>query len=173
MAFKDNVMRPLARCLPAVAVAALLAAPACAQQLYKSIGPDGRVQYSDRPPVSGQKAEKITASRVGSSSSGTAAAAADAAKAKSGGPKTAAEQEQAFRQRQIEAEEKAKKDEKLAQDNRAKEESCAGARRELAGLQSGGRAARVNEQGERVFLEDDQVQQEIGRLQREIAGGCK
>jgi len=164
-------MRKLARCLPALAVAALLAAPVAAQQLYKSIGPDGRVQYSDRPPVSGQKVEKITTSRAGSSSSSTAAASPDAAKA--GAPKTGAEQEQAFRQRRIDAEEKAKKDEKLAQDNRAKEESCTGARRELAALQSGGRAARMNAQGERIYLEDDQVQHEIARLQGEIAGGCK
>jgi hypothetical protein len=165
-------MNQLARCLPALAVAALLAAPAGAQQLYKYVGPDGRVQYSDRPPLSGQKAEKITGSRIGSVGPGpTASTAPDAAKASA--PKTPAEQEQAFRQRRIEAEEQAKKDEKLAQDNRAKEDSCAGARRELAGLQSGARSARLNEQGERIFLEDDQIQQEIARIQREIAIGCK
>lgn len=165
-------MCALARCVQVVGFAALLAAPAGAQQLYKHVGPDGRVQYSDRPPVSGQKAEKITGSRI--SSVGPAASSgsgADAAKA--GAAKTPAELEQAFRQRRIEAEEKAKKDEKLAQETRAKEESCAGARRELAGLQSGARVARLNDQGERVFLEDDQIQQEIARLQREIALGCK
>jgi hypothetical protein len=164
-------MRLSARCLPAVA-ALLLAAPAAAQQLYKYVGPDGRVQYSDRPPVSGQKVEKITGSRISSvGPAGAAAAGSEAAKA--GVAKTPAEQEQAFRQRRIEAEEKAKKDEKLAQETRAKEESCAGARRELAGLQSGARVARLNDQGERIFLEDDQIQQEIARIQREIAVGCK
>lgn len=164
-------MRLSARCLPAVA-ALLLAAPAAAQQLYKYVGPDGRVQYSDRPPVSGQKVEKITGSRISSvGPAGAAGAGSDAARASA--PKTPAEQEQAFRQRRIEAEEKAKKDEKLAQETRAKEESCAGARRELAGLQSGARVARLNDQGERIFLEDDQIQQEIARIQREIAVGCK
>lgn len=165
-------MRQLVRRLSALAVAALLAAPLGAQQLYKSVGPDGRVQYSDRPPVSGQKAEKVTASRISSVGPGPAAGAG-AEGAKANAPKTPAEQEQAFRQRRIEAEEKAKKDDKLAQDNRNKEASCAGARRELAGLQSGARAARLNEQGERVFLEDDQIQQEVARIQREIAAGCK
>jgi hypothetical protein len=161
----------LARCLPALAAAALLAAPAGAQQLYKYVGPDGRVQYSDRPPLSGQKAEKVTGSRISNVGPGPGAGtASDASKASA--PKTPAEQEQAFRQRRIDAEEKAKKEEKLAQDNRAKEESCAGARRELAGLQSGARVSRLNEQGERIFLEDDQIQQEIARIQREIAVGC-
>ena len=34
-------------------------------------------------------------------------------------------------------------------------------------------AARLNENGERVFLDDAGVQSEIGRLQREIGAGCK
>lgn len=165
-------MRLSARCLPAVAAALLLVAPAAAQQMYKYIGPDGRVQYSDRPPLSGQKVEKITGSRISSVGPGGAIGAGSDG-ARTNAPKTPAEQEQAFRQRRVEAEEKAKKEEKLAQETRAKEESCAGARRELAGLQSGGRVARLNEQGERIFLEDDQIQQEIARIQREIAVGCK
>jgi Skp family chaperone for outer membrane proteins len=168
---KDNVMRLLARCLPALAVAALLAAPTGAQQLYKYVGPDGRVQYTDRPPAGGQKVEKVTGSRV--STVGSNAAATTEGAAKSGAPKTAAEQEQAFRQRRAEAEEKAKKGEKLAQENRAKEEQCDAMRRQLAGMQAGGRIARPNEQGERVFLEDDQIQAEIARLQREIGANCR
>jgi Domain of unknown function (DUF4124) len=155
--------------------AALIATlPAAAQQLYKYTGPDGKVQYSDRPPPDGRKAEKVTSSRLSSVPGGTTtAAAASGDAAKSTAPKTAAEQDQAFRQRRIDAEEKAKKDEKLAQDQQQKAESCAGARRELAGLQSGARVARLNEKGERVFLDDAGVQGEITRLEREIAGGCK
>jgi len=152
--------------------AALAALPAAAQQLYKYVGPDGKVQYSDRPPPDGRKAEKVTGSRL-SSVPGAPVAAANTDAAKSSTPKTAAEQDQAFRQRRIDAEEKAKKDEKLAQDQQQKSESCAGARRELSGLQSGARVARLNENGERVFLDDAGVQGEITRLEREIAAGCK
>lgn len=157
--------------LGAVTLAAL---PAAAQQLYKYTGPDGKVQYSDRPPADGRKAEKVTSSRVTSVASGApSAAAASGDAAKSTTPKTAAEREQEFRQRKIDAEDKAKKDEKLALDQQQKAESCAGARRELAGLQSGARVARLNENGERIYLEDAQVQGEINRIQREIAVGCK
>jgi hypothetical protein len=167
-------MTALVRLVLALGAAALAAAPAVAQQLYKYTGPDGKVQYSDRPPVDGRKVEKVTSSRLSSVGTGAPAAApagADAAKAVA--PKTAAEQEQAYRQRRAEAEEKAQKEAKLAQDQQLKAESCAGARRELAGLQSGARAARINENGERIYLDDGQVQGEISRLQREIAVGCK
>jgi Skp family chaperone for outer membrane proteins len=165
---KDNVMlRPACR-LPALVLVALLAAPASAQQLYKFVGPDGRVQYSDRPPAGAQKVEKVTSSRVSTIGS-PGASGGEAGKA----PKTAAEQEQAFRQRRAEAEEKAKKDEKLAQETKAKDAYCASARRELTSLQSGQRIVRTDDKGERVYLEDAQIQQEIARVQRDIAANCK
>ena len=105
-----------------------------------------------------------------------AAANTDAAKsdaAKSTAPKTTAEQDQAYRQRRMEADEKAKKDEKVAQDQQVQAETCANARRELAGMQSGARVARLNEKGERIFLDDAGVQGEVTRMEREIAAGCK
>jgi hypothetical protein len=165
---KDNVMFRPARRLPVLALVALLAAPAGAQQLYKFVGPDGRVQYTDRPPAGAQKVEKVTSSRVSTIGS-AGASGGEAGKA----PKTAAEQEQAFRQRRAEAEEKAKKDEKVAQETTAKNAYCASARRELTSLQSGQRIVRTDDKGERVFLEDAQIQQEIARVQRDIATNCR
>jgi hypothetical protein len=156
----------------ALVAAGVLAAPAGAQQLYKYVGPDGKVQYSDRPPPEGGKAEKITG-RVSTVSPGTAAAAAGSDAAKSSAPQTPAEREQEFRKRRLEGQEKAAKDAKLAEEKRAQDASCAAARRQLAGLQSGARVARINEQGEREFLEDNGIQQETQRLQREIDAACK
>lgn len=162
----------LVRILLPLAVAGLVAAPSAAQQLYKYTGPDGKVVYSDRPPAEGAKAEKVTG-RVSSVAPGGAAAASGGDAAKSGAPKSSAEQEQDFRKRRLEAEEKANKDAKLAEEKRAQDASCAAARRQLSGLQSGARVARINEQGEREFLEDNGVQQEIQRMQGEIARACK
>lgn len=166
-------MKTPVRLVLVLGAATLAALPAAAQQLYKYTGPDGKVQYSDRPPADGRKAEKVTGSRISSIGTGGSAAAASGEAAKSGAPKTAAEQEQAYRQRRADAEDKARKDEKLALDQQQKAESCAGARRELSGLQSGMRAARLNDAGERIYLDDGQVQSEISRLQREISTGCK
>jgi hypothetical protein len=49
-----NRLFPLAGLL----VVALLAQPAAAQTLYKSVSPDGRVTYSDKPPADAVKTEK-------------------------------------------------------------------------------------------------------------------
>jgi hypothetical protein len=163
-------MRPLVPSFLVFVAASLLAAPAIAQQLYKYVGPDGRTHYTDRPPAEARKAEKVTSSRV-SSVPGTAnSASGDAAKATA--LKSAAEQEQAFRQRRLEAAEKAQKEEKLAEEKRQRAQTCAQMRRDVAGMQAGGRYARVNEKGERIFLEDAQIQQEIARMQQEIAANC-
>jgi hypothetical protein len=159
----------LALMLGAVTFAAL---PAGAQQLYKYTGPDGRVQYTDRPPAGVQNVEKVTGGRV-STVGPSAAAAAGGGEAAKGAPKTAAEREQAFRQRRAESEEKAKKDEKIAAENRDQEERCNAMRRQLAGMQSGARVSRLNEKGETIFLEDNQVQSDIARLQGDIAKFCK
>ena len=44
--------------LAGLLVVALLAQPATAQTLYKSVTPDGRVVYSDKPPPDAVKTEK-------------------------------------------------------------------------------------------------------------------
>jgi Skp family chaperone for outer membrane proteins len=173
LVLRPLVLRPLVRCLPALAVVALLAAPAGAQQLYKYVGPDGRIQYTDRPPPGAQNVEKVTGSRVSTVGPSAATAAASEGAAKSSAPKTAAEQEQAFRQRRTEAEASAKKQEKLAQERRADEQQCDAMRRQLAGIQTGGRIAVPNAEGERVYLDDSQIQNEGARLQREISTNCK
>ena len=162
----------LVRTLLVLAAAGLVAAPSVAQQLYKYTGPDGKVQYSDRPPPDGAKAEKITG-RPSNVSPSTSAAAASTDAAKSNVPKSPAEQEQEFRKRRLEAQEKASKDSKLAEEKSARDASCAALRTQLSGVQSGARIARINEQGEREFLEDNGIQQETQRLQREIDAGCK
>jgi hypothetical protein len=164
-------MRPLVRCLPALAVVALLAAPAGAQQLYKYVGPDGRIQYTDRPPPGAQNVEKVTSSRVSTVGPSSAPAGGEAAKA--GVPKTAADREQDFRQRRADSEDKAKKAEKVAEESKAQAQQCAALRHELATMQSGQRIARMDDKGERYYVEDTQIQQDTARLQRDIATNCK
>jgi len=166
-------MTPRVSILLALAAAGLIAVPVAAQQLYKYTGPDGRVQYSDRPPADGRKAEKVTGARVGTMSPGSAAASSGGGAEKSTGPKSIADQDQDFRKRRMEAEEKSRKDEKLAEEKRLNDQNCTALRNQLSGVQSGARVARLTETGERVFLDDDGREQEAQRLQRDIAQTCK
>ena len=156
-------------------------------QVYKWVDADGKVHYSDKPPESNVKSEKLhigthtgstpVASEAKSAASegkapagaGKGAAQKDAAK---DGPKTAAEQEQAFRKRQLDAA-KAQKDEEQKQAQaRDKAENCKRAKAALADLQIGGRQTRVDEKGERVFLDEQQIARETARARGEAAAAC-
>lgn len=152
------------------AIAAILAAPAAAQQ-YKWKDANGRTQYGDIPPA-GVHAERLTRSNVGTVSGGAPSGSGDTAKP-AAGPKTAAEMEQDYRKRRMEAEEKQKKDDKLAQDSRIRQENCQRAKEQLASLESGMRQMRVNAQGEREFLDDKEVEARKADARRAVSEWCR
>ena len=141
-----------------------LALPVSAQ-MYKWVDANGKVQYSDKPPPSNVKTEKLRESAPAptapAASDAKDGAKKDAAKA---GPKTVAEQEQAFRKRQLDAAKAREEDGQKQAESREKAENCKRAKAALANLQMGGRQVRIDEKGERVFLDDQQIFQETLQL---------
>ena len=172
------------RLLVAISLALCVALPASAQ-MYKWVDSNGKVHYSDKPPPSNIKTEKLRApppapaTSVPMPSETKGSPKQDAAKggakqdAAKGGPKTPAEQEQAFRKRQMDAA-KAQEDEakKLSQ-ARDKAENCRRAQAAVANLQAGGRQMRIDQKGERVFLDEQQIAQETAKAQQEAAAACR
>lgn len=155
----------------ALGLALFVALPASAQ-MYKWVDSDGKVHYSDKPPPSNIKTEKLRApgrASAPAASEGKGGIQKDGAKA---GPKTAAEQEQAFRKRQLDAA-KAQEDEgKKQAQARDRAENCKRAKAAVANLQVGGRQMRIDEKGEHVFLDDQQIAQETARARQEAAAAC-
>ncbi len=156
----------------AIALALCLALPASAQ-MYKWVDSNGKVQYSDKPPPSNIKTEKLRAPAPAASAPAPSEAKGgtqkDAAKA---GPKTAAEQEQAFRKRQLDAAKAQEEEGKKQAQARDKAENCKRATAAVANLQIGGRQMRIDEKGERAFLDDQQIAQETAKAQQEAAAAC-
>src|SRR5258706_598837 len=95
-----------------------------------------------------------------------------AAAAKSTAPKTAAEQEQAFRQRQQEQAKASKQAERKSAEAQAKEQNCRNARERLAQYDIGGRLSRITAQGERYYMDDAQIEQEKSRARADMAQAC-
>ncbi|MFH1044369.1 MAG: DUF4124 domain-containing protein [Pseudomonadota bacterium] len=153
-------------------LALCVALPASAQ-LYKWVDSNGKVQYSDKPPPSNIKTEKLRAPAPAASAPAASEAKGgtqkDAAKT---GPETAAEQEQAFRKRQLEAAKGQEDEAKKQAQARDKAENCKRAKAALANMQIGGRQMRVDEKGEHVFLDDQQIAQETAKAQQEAAAAC-
>lgn len=97
-----------------------------------------------------------------------AAAKKDAAgkDAKKRGPLTPAEQEQEYRKRQAEAQKSAAKAEDERKDAETKRENCENAKEAVRVLQAGGRIPRMDSKGERYYLDDAQIAQELAKARQ-------
>lgn len=62
----------LSRLLGAGLLACLLAVPAMAQGVYRIVGPDGRVTFSDQPPPAGSGGRPVNSAATGAGASGGA-----------------------------------------------------------------------------------------------------
>jgi len=156
-----------------IGLALCLAFPAAAQ-MYKWVDSNGKIHYSDKPPPSNVKTEKLrTPSQPATAPA--ASAASDGAKKDTAktGPKSVAEQEQAFRKRQAD---EAKTEQEQAQkeaEARERAENCRRAKAALANLELGGRQTRIDEKGERVFLSDAEITRATAQARQEAADACK
>ena len=140
-------------------------------QVYCWNTKDGKRQCGDTPPP-GVKATAMGAPYAPAAAPAPAGAKDAATKDAKKGPLTPAEQEQEFRKRQLEAQKAREKEEQALRDADAKKDNCERAREALRILESGQRVARMDQQGERVFLDEAQVAQETERARQAVQRSC-
>lgn len=134
-----------------LAAAALLALALPAQaQLYKCVDEHGRTSYSGQP-AAGCKAVDI---RPSPPLSGPV----------QGSQESFAVRDAELKRRQLE------RDAAAAQEHEAKERHCADLRRENIVLSSGARISKLNEQGERVYLDDASRDRRLAQVTQELRG---
>ena len=143
----------------------VLFATAAAAQQYKWVDQNGKTQYGDVPPPG------VQAQRLKPPSSGPAPAPAAAAK-KDGKTEKPLSPEAAYRKRQEDAQKENEKNEKAEQEAAARKENCARAQEQLRQLETGQRIARTDSKGERYFLDDAQVAQEMARTRQIVQQSC-
>jgi uncharacterized protein DUF4124 len=146
-----------------LALAAALAALPVQAQVYKCVV-GGRTVYSQEPCPSGAASTTINRNAPSAPAPGASGGAA--------GPKNTAEQEQAFRKRQQEQQQAAKKDGQKQAEAQERQQNCNTARSQLAQYESGARVTRYNSSGERVYLDDTELQQEKARAQSLVRQWC-
>jgi len=129
----------------------LLLVPLCAQaQMYKCVDERGKIQYTDKP----QAGCKQAAIKPSPPLSGEVRPRGE----------DFANDEAAFRRRQLEREAKD------ANERQALEQRCARLQRERVVLSSGRRIARYDAKGERVFMDDAVRDQRLAQLEQELRG---
>lgn len=177
-------LSPLAALLLALAGTA---APPDAAAQYQWRDGNGRMVFSDRPPPGAVPAASLvrtpTPARPAASSAATAgtspSTAAPATAAPAAGPVPGSapagladrELEQRRRQTERAAQEKAEADQRAANERQAR--ACEESRNALRALDSGMRVARVNAQGEREFLSDEERERRSVELRRDLKDSCR
>ena len=158
-----------------IAVAALLLSTEAAfgQWVWKDEA--GRVVASDLPPPVGVPQSRILKqpkNRIAPPAplADKEAAARDAGKTDV--PRSIADRELDARLRQKEADDAAKKSDDEAARAKGMQENCNAVRGNLAALQAGGRAARFNEKGERIYIDDAERANEIAKSQAQVGQYC-
>jgi hypothetical protein len=134
----------------ALGVFLALVSSAAAAQMYKCVDPRGVVTYSDKPSP-GCKGGPVDIQPIPSLSGHGITQ-----------PPSASQQDTDFRRRQIERE-RLEATEKAALAQR-----CARVRQELAWLSSATRVSRINDAGERVYLDDSARESRLAQLKQQM-----
>ena len=167
--------------LPWMLCALLLALPAMGNaEIYKWKDKNGTTRYSDTPPPSNVKQEAIGSKKLAKPAAQAPVAPvaneqpapADKEAAKDSPPVPGSADEEAAAKRQSNAE--AEKNNKLEKEKQeaAKAENCKAAKSNLASYEQGGRVYKMNEKGERVYLDENDFKAGREKATQEINENC-
>ena len=135
----------------------LVGTMAIAQNLYKWVDDNGRVTYSDQPPLGKVKSQEVV-KILGSANTGAARQITD--------------QDAQFKKRQDDATKKQAETAKKEQFEAVRQDACNRARGELRALRDNIPIARMTESGEKVVLDDGAREAEGKRLETFIEESC-
>ena len=164
--------------LPWMLCALLLTLPSLGNaEIYKWKDKNGTTRYSDTPPPSNIKQETIGSNKAAKpadeaplATPASAPAIKDTEKDSPPVPGSAEEEAAAKRQNTAEAEKK-NKQEQEAETNR-KAENCKVAKARYETYKQGGRVYKINENGEREYMGDNDLQDGKAQAQREMDENC-
>lgn len=161
---------PISTPLRLAGAALLFFAAQLAHAQYVWIDANGTRQYADRPPPPGTPPHKILKAPGRLASAPAPEASLEAAKPATPearpAPPTLAEREQAFRKRTQERAEQERKETMEAERRRELAERCEAARDVQAQLASGIRIARIDQNGERSYMSDEEKAAKTAQMHR-------
>ena len=158
-------MRP-----PALLFALLALAPAASGAgVYKWVDEKGVTHFSGLPPPGQQAAKPQKPHEVQNQPPPASPASGDAGRLAG---KSWQEKEAEFRQRQIDRDAAARKQEQDEASAKRLQRDCLIARKRLEDMQNANAVSRLDDRGERVYLDDKARATEIQRRRQEIEANC-
>jgi hypothetical protein len=139
-----------------VLACALAASTAAFGQLYKWVDKDGKVHYSDQPPPAQQSKQLNLNTGVASPPT-----------------RSAIERDKEIEKGRVEAREKSKVASEKERKSEIDQGNCKAARAYLKTVESGVRVSTVDDKGEQVILDDEQIAAERVKAQKAVDEACK
>ena len=136
--------------------------------VYKWVDKDGKIHYSDQPPLAGDAKKMKRKSKDTAAVPAAASPAGDSAKP----APSIADQELEYRKRKGEKEEVDKKQQADAETAKKNKDYCSNLQGELRSHTNGTRLIRYNDKGERVFLDEKERAESKTQLETRIAKDC-
>jgi hypothetical protein len=143
-------------------IAAMLAAAPAAAQVYRWVDKDGKVHYSDKPPPKGTRTERMAIETKRTDEANVEAANRELA---TQSERSRIEQERAALER--------RDAQAAAQEKAALQERCAQARQQLATLEQSNRLVTVDEQGNRSYGTDAELEARRTQARQQVAEACR
>jgi len=157
---------------PVICLAACLYALTASAQ-WQWVDKDGHKVFSDMPPPA-DVPDKNILKRPGSRGPGSVpSAATDAAESAPAAAPAGVDKGLNEKKKQAEAAEAAKRKAQEERNAQIRAENCARAQQAKAGVDAGGRMTRMNERGEREFMDESAIAAEQQRLQGMIDENCR
>lgn len=149
-------------------------------EIYKWKDKDGVTRYSDIPPPSNVKQETIRGKKVPKPTGqapltpveGDIATSLNRGKTPEKAKEGSVSPEDAAKKRAQDAEVQKATDQQKQAELKAKQENCAAAKKNLATYTAGGRISKINDQGEREYLGDEDLSQGRAESQRDVDAYC-
>ena len=142
-----------------ILVLACALAPLAGAQLYKYVDKDGKTVYSDQPPAN------VDSKQVNIQSAPTAGSPAPA--------KNALERDKELEKARAKSREEAKKSDVASRNAQALEERCTQATNYHRTFVEGGRISKYNDKGEKVLMDDQDIEAEREKARRQMEEACK
>ncbi len=146
--------------------------PAAVHAQFKWVDESGQVVYSDRPPATPRAGVQVLRGSV-ADQSGAAKAGAENSTKEANAPRTFAERDMAFKRRQQEREQAERKQAEQVQKAAQLAKICEDRRTDLRTLDSGARISRVEANGERAFMNDEEAAKRRDDLQKALTEDCR
>lgn len=153
----------------------LIYAPlAGAAEIYKWKDADGQIRYSDTPPPGKTPYKNIAKKKpvAGNGDEGEGAGTSSGGVAPVLAEKTAGDKDIDARRKQAAAEELKKKELDKQDTKKIRDENCTIARKNLTNYNIGGRIYKVDDKGERVYLDDSEIVAGQEKAQKDVEQWC-